>query len=323
MKDCDYLEIVKDNSVKHGAKRVLLMFSIFSMLLLAALPGFAQTLTIVAWNIESGKSTNTAVGNRIKEFQSVDVWGMSEVLNDTALRAVEIAAEDGENADFKRILGTTGGADRLGIVYNANRFTEIRRDELTDIGSGNQRAPLFAELKENSTGKRFIFMVNHLARGDNALRHEQGRKLNNWVRQQSLPVIAVGDFNFDWRVNGGDQNHDRGYDLMIADGFWAWVRPAILVRSQCAPNFDSVLDFVFVNQSARLWSGRTEILVKTGDCPANYTNDLENPDHRPVRAVFNMSDSPAPNRVDILRKIEELERQLQELKITIRSLPDN
>jgi len=309
--------------MKHHTKTILLAISAFSILLLITLSGSAQTLTIVAWNIESGKSTNNAVGNRIKEFQGVDVWGMSEVLNDTALSAVELAAEDGENADFKRVLGSTGGADRLGIVYNANRFSEVRRDNLTDIGSGNQRAPLFAELRENATGKKFIFMVNHLARGDNALRHEQGRKLSAWVQQQTLPVIAVGDFNFDWRVIGGDGNHDRGYDLMTAGGFWAWVRPATLVRSQCAANFDSVLDFVFVNQAARAWNGRTEILVKAGDCPSDYTNDLENPDHRPVRAVFNMSGNPAPNRDDILRKIEDLERQLQELKTTIRSLPDN
>lgn len=301
------------------------IFTIFATLIIfGPIQALGQSLVVVGWNIESGQSSDTAVAARIKEFQGVDIWGLSEVRNDDALRAAETAAEDGENADYKRLLSNNGGGDRLGIIYNAKRFTEQNHSELTDIGSGAQRAPLFVELKENDSGKKFIFMVNHLARGNNTLRHQQGRMLNDWVSRQTLPVIATGDYNFDWRVSNGDQSHDRGYDNMVAGGNWTWVRPAILIRSQCSPSFDSVLDFVFVNRPASAWNGRTEILTKANDCPANYESDMENPDHRPVRATFNMSGAanPTPNKDDILRKIEELERQLMDLKNTVRTMPE-
>lgn len=40
--------------------------------------------------------------------------------------------------------------------------------------------------------------------------------LNEWAENQDLPVIAVGDYNFDWEVVGGDQDHDEGFDLLTA-----------------------------------------------------------------------------------------------------------
>lgn len=294
--------------------------------LLVFIPAFGQTLQIVAWNIESGQSSDTAVAARIREFQGIDIWGMSEVRNDAALLAVEQAAEDGENADFRRILGETGGADRLGIVYNFNRFNLMRTTQLTNIGSGNQRAPLVAEFLDRQSNQRFLFMVNHLARGNNALRHQQAAALNQWVGQQTLPAIAVGDFNFDWSVANNGASRDTGFDNMIRNGAWSWVRPMQIVMSHCGANYNSILDFVFVNNLAASWNATSEILVKPGDCPVTYQDDMQNPDHRPVKAVFNLSGGAAPNgnrppinREEILRRINEMEKQLKELKTILQN----
>jgi hypothetical protein len=69
----------------------------------------AQRLVVVGWNIESGSATDVAVAQRVRRFQGVDLWGLSEVQSDASLQSFETAAEDGENgADFKRILSTTG-----------------------------------------------------------------------------------------------------------------------------------------------------------------------------------------------------------------------
>jgi hypothetical protein len=70
--------------------------------------------------------------------------------------------------------------------------------------------PLVAEFQDTRSNLRFLFMVNHLARSDNDLRRDQGQRLNDWVRTQTLPVIATGDYDFDWSVTNGDQNHDVG-----------------------------------------------------------------------------------------------------------------
>lgn len=290
--------------------------------LLLALSAYAsaQQLTVVSWNVESGGSDDQVVRSRIARFQGVDLWGLSEVASPASAGTFELGAEDGEGANFERVVSATGGGDRLAIIFNAGRFRLIRSQELSHINQGNHRAPLVAELEERATNRRFLFMVNHLARGNNALRHRQAQQLNEWVRTQTLPVVAVGDYNFDWEVNGGDTNHDRGYDNMTAGGAWTWVRPAALIKSQCSPEFDSVLDFIFVNAAAQGWAGTSEILVEPNDCdPSPRTSD-----HRPVVGRFNAAGvvgGGRPTREQLLRRIEEIERQLNQLKETVRQMP--
>jgi len=291
-----------------------------------ALPGAlaAQgTITAVSWNVESGGAQRAVVAERIRAYQEVDLWGLSEVESDQDAAAFERAAEEGEGADFRRITGTTGGTDRLSIVYDADRFTLVRHFELSDINPGMVRAPLVAHLRERATGREFLFMVNHLYRGNAQARHRQAEQLNAWGRSQTLPVIAVGDYNFDWEVNGGDAAHDRGYDNLTREGVFTWVRPATLVKTNCSPQYNSVLDFVFVNQAARGWRGESWIDVVPGDCP----DGPQKSDHRPVRAVFRpggASPEPGetpPTKAQILQRIERLEEELRALKEQVRRLP--
>jgi endonuclease/exonuclease/phosphatase family metal-dependent hydrolase len=294
-------------------------FAALALFLSAFVAASAQTLTVVSWNVESGGSDDQVIKTRIASFQGVDLWGLSEVASPASAGAFELGAEDGEDANFERIVGTTGGGDRLAIIFNADRFRRVSSQELTDINEGNHRAPLVAELEEISSGRKFLFMVNHLARGNNALRHRQGRKLNEWVRTQTLPIVAVGDYNFDWEVVGGDQDHDLGYDNMTSGGAWTWVRPATLIKTQCSPNFDSVLDFVFVNSAAQGWAGTSQIVVQPNDCdPSPQTSD-----HRPVVGRFDMAGGGEgrPTKEQLLRRIEEIERMLNQLKETVRQMP--
>jgi hypothetical protein len=126
-------------------------------------------------------------------------------------------------------------------------------------------------------------------------------RLNEWVRTQTLPVIACGDYNFDWSVTNGDQNHDVGFDRMTADNHWSWVHPATLIQSQCNPNFDSVFDFVFVNTSARPLALTSVILQEANDCG----NAEANPDHRPLRAEFELGAlAPAPTKAELLERVK-------------------
>lgn len=292
----------------------------FTLLLAGFNVTYAQQLTVVSWNVESGGSDDQTIRSRIAGFRGVDLWGFSEVASPASAATFELGAEDGESANFERVVGSTGGGDRLAIIFNAARFRLVRSQELTHINQGNHRAPLVAELEERATSRRFLFMVNHLARGNNQLRHRQAQQRNEWVRTQTLPVVAVGDYNFDWEVQGGDTNHDLGYDNMTAGGAWEWVRPATLIKSQCSPEFDSVLDFIFVNAAARGWAGSSEILVEPNDCdPSPRTSD-----HRPVAGRFNAAGGSGGGRMtreQLLRRIEEIERQLQQLKEAVRQMP--
>lgn len=244
-----------------------------------------EKLTVVSYNVESGDADPAVVGVRVADFLGVDIWGFSEVKDATWATTFEAAAAVGESAAFRSVLGTTGREDRLLIVYNDTRLQMIEHFELHRINSlRNVRSSLVARLRLRSTGQEFLFMVNHLWRGSERGRHKQAQKLNDWARGQSLPVIAVGDYNFDWDVTDGDSDHDEGYDLMTDDGVFQWTRPAQLHPSQTNPSFQSVLDFVFTAGAAQAWPARSEIIVQPGDAPDN----AQISDHRPLKAEFDL-----------------------------------
>lgn len=152
------------------------------------------------------------------------------------------------------VLGTSGDNMRLLALYDANRYDLLGGEELYAINTtGNARAPLVLHLREKSSGQEFLFMVNHLYRSRDDERIKQAQLLAEWAAAQTLPVIAVGDYNFDWAVGGGEANHDGGYDAMTQGGAWQWVRPAQLVTTECSGwpcTYNTVLDFVFTGGPA-------------------------------------------------------------------------
>jgi endonuclease/exonuclease/phosphatase family metal-dependent hydrolase len=203
-------------------------------------------------------------------------------------------------------------------VYNRERFDVVRQFELTDINiEGRVRAPLVAHFRLKPAGPELLFMVNHLYRGNAEGRHEQARLLNAWALEQTLPVIAVGDYNFDWDVLQGETVHDQGYDLLTADGIFAWIRPPHLIGTQYS--FNSVLDFVFVAGEAQRWSASSEILATDESyCPS----DQHRSDHRPVLALFELSPNgqPSPRQL-LLAHIQRLEEELSALKAMVEQMP--
>lgn len=126
-------------------------------------------------------------------------------------------------------------------------------------------------------------MVNHLYRSKAVKRHEQSTQLNRWAKIQTLPIIATGDYNYDWNLPWGEHNHDRGFDNITANGVFKWVRPAELMPTQCSFKYKSVLDFIFISDKASAWASHSEILERQENyCP----DDDKTSDHRPVLATF-------------------------------------
>jgi endonuclease/exonuclease/phosphatase family metal-dependent hydrolase len=244
-----------------------------------------QTITVAGWNVGLDDADINTIAARVAEIQGVDLWGFAEVNRTGAARNLEQAAEQGETGDFAAVTGQSGDPIRLVALYDDTRFDLLDWYEIDAINTtGNARAPLVLHLRDTTNGVEFLFMVNHLYRTRDAERLKQAQMLNDWAEQQALPVIAVGDYNFDWAVKG-DSEHDRGYDLMTADGAWKWVRPARLLTTQCSGwpcRYNSVLDFVFAAGPAQKWQAESEIVVVPGDFP----DDTAKSDHRPVLARF-------------------------------------
>jgi hypothetical protein len=280
-----------------------------------------EPLTVVGFNVESGGANFNVLAAQIEELVDVDLWGFSEVQDSAWERRFREAAAVGENASFNNIFGATGGADRLQIVYNSDHLELVRQFELHAINvGGNARAPLVGEFRDKASGQRFLFMVNHLYRSSAERRHEQARMLNGWARIQTLPVIAVGDYNFDWSVTNSEIDHDLGFDEMVADNVFAWVKPATIIKTNCSSH-NSVLDFVFVSGTAQQWSSSSSILFPE---PSYCSNEASRSDHRPMLAAFELGaptrPSPTVTKGQLLERLESIQRELDSLKRLIESL---
>ncbi len=264
-------------------------FILLVILIVALVSGCqsATQLSVIGFNVESGDADPDYLAkNYIKPIRGVDIWGFSEVLNQSWLDRFEAAIEVNNQADYQSILGTTGRGDRLAIVYNSDRLNLVNFEELHKINiGGSVRSALVAHFQIKSTQKEFLFMVNHLYRTNNQARHQQAHLLNRWAQRQQLPIIAVGDYNFDWDVKNGEVKRDQGYDLLTENGVFTWVRPQEIIATHCSSRYNSVLDFVFISSHLEPKSASSKILYPEADyCPDTPLKS----DHRPVQATVSL-----------------------------------
>jgi endonuclease/exonuclease/phosphatase family metal-dependent hydrolase len=246
-------------------------------------------LSVLAWNVESDGSDPETILQQIQALGQFDVIALSEVLPTTEALWKQ-AFKNGAV-----VMSNSGGHDRLAIAYNADVWELLRVQELDKYGEiiinpGNHRAPLIAHLKHRATGYEFMLMNNHLARGKADVRTQQALGISAWGRDQTLPLLAVGDYNFDFdfRTKSGNES----FRAFLADGVWKWVEPKTWVDTNWddrdgdgQDNYpDSMLDFVFVAGPAKAWQIECEAIVRPGDFP----DDNKTSDHRPIIAKIRL-----------------------------------
>lgn len=244
----------------------------------------------MAWNVESGGNNPNIIARQLAEFGDVDVYCLCEV----HAKNFDKYANALPNG-YVSIGSTTGGGDRLQILFNTNRFEILERKELHEhrdfeLNNGNHRSPLMVRLRDRKSSIQFIVMTNHLARRNSDLRRAQAIGLREWARDQNVAVINVGDFNLDYNFLS-----DRGNDAlpeMLRDGIWHWVKPDPLIDTNWSDpdgdgrdNYpDSMLDFAFVSGPAKDWSPKCDVVVREGDFP----DDEETSDHRPIKLTLDL-----------------------------------
>jgi predicted extracellular nuclease len=296
--------------------------TMMAMVLLAGVASVrAEEFRVLAWNVESNRpgqsqvSDAHVIGGQLTELlrspaTRAQVIALSEVEPKTVWTYRAAVAEGlGGEVDF--VTSASGGyadADSLMLVVDATRFRideviELHRyagiranftvedENSSEHGSVRGRSPLIARLHDLSRGEKFWVIVNHLARGENDLRTDQARALRRWAADRSEPVIAAGDFNFDFEFSSAKGN--PAFDAMMEEGTWTWLKPDPLVdsnwsedRKRLGPGVDSypgsILDFVFVANGAKQWKGESDVIVRAGDFP----DDDQTSDHRPIIATF-------------------------------------
>jgi endonuclease/exonuclease/phosphatase family metal-dependent hydrolase len=216
-----------------------------------------------------------------------DVFALQEVRPSTAPRYA--AAIRKAHGNYRYVTSITGRSTRLLIVYNADRlelqnFQELFVFDGMLLNDWNHRSPLVAEFRAPDTGTRFKVLNIHLARGKAKLRQEQARGLREWAKAQTLPVVAIGDFNFDYDYL--TQKGNMAFGEFVAGDVWRWVRPEELIDTNWSDrdgdgvdNYpDSCLDFAFVAGIAKNWGAESRVIVRERDFP----DDDKTADHRPV-----------------------------------------
>ncbi len=174
-----------------------------------------------------------------------------------------------------------------GIAANFN-VTETTGD---DLGELRARSPLAVHLRDRQNQSTFWVIANHLARSEADLRTAQAKMLRLWAKAHSVPIIACGDFNFDFDFKTSQGN--EGFKAMMEGDVWQWLKPDPLVDSNWSDDRrvtdrrvdrypDSILDFVFVANDAKKWKGDSDVVVRAGDFPDNDKTS----DHRPLITLF-------------------------------------
>jgi endonuclease/exonuclease/phosphatase family metal-dependent hydrolase len=241
-------------------------------------------LSILAWNVESGGADPEVIAKRLTRLDDFDIVCLSEVNPDDFQ-----TFEDAKGPDFDAVNSKTGNEDRLQIIYNQKRFELLQAVELDRHGdyvmnNGGHRSPTAVRLKDRVSGKSFVVMVNHLARGNADFRKMQAIGLREWARDQDVALINIGDFNMDYEFASGKGND--ALDEILRDNIWKWVEPKTWIDSNWwdpegdgIDNFDgSLLDFAFVAGPAKTWNPHCEVMVELGDFP----DDASTSDHRPI-----------------------------------------
>ncbi len=287
------------------------LFVAGSILLASANMAATKDYSFVTWNVENwGTSDPARNATQLRDhFDNVDIFGLVEINRDAdfALYADYVARD--ESGKYFVIPGTTGNNIRLGIFFREDKFEVIDSFELVDLQFGNGgRAPLAGHMRDKATAQEFLFVVNHFHRGNEKKRLSQAIGLREWAKTQTLPVVAVGDFNFDFDVDISVGN--VAYDAFIDGDTFKWLKPAEIVatnwsdtRPQDGKNdYNSVLDFIFVAGNGV--KGSSTILVRNNDFPDDdYTSD-----HRPIVSLVTFDGSNVSGSLDDLTPKRQTDR---------------
>lgn len=259
---------------------------VFVIGLMASHSSFADEFKILAWNVESDGADPAVIAKQLKELDGYQLYALSEVnkRNFDAFRQSLGPA-------FKSINGTHKENDHLQMIYNAEQLELIRWSEMEEHGgvkfnreNRSLRCPLLARFRDKKTDEQFQVVANHLARGNAKFRTQQAIGLREWARLQTIPTIAIGDFNFDYEFK--TMRGNEAFAQFTRDNVWKWIEPEKLIDTNWYDREGdgeddypgSMLDFAFVAGPAKGQSWKCEVIVREGDFP----DDKKTSDHRPI-----------------------------------------
>lgn len=254
---------------------------------------FSQApLNMVTWNIESGGNSPAVIARQLEDFRGYDIISLQEV-NDANRERYTRVFGDG----YGWVLSESGSRfnDHLLVLYNRSRLEALSIRELheyngvvinSNIRRTGKRSPLIIRFRDRVSGLDFYHVTVHLARSNDAQRSLEALVLRDWILDRSDPVLALGDFNFDFSFADEAGGNDA-YRLFTRDPRIDWIEPEVFLDTNYSESGgretypDSILDFAFAANTARRWDIRSKVYVRPGDFP----DTDETSDHRAVTAT--------------------------------------
>lgn len=238
----------------------------------------AGTLAVVGFNVDSDDASDDFIAAQLSRSEGIDIWGLTEVWQKQDWpETLRLGAEKGGDTEFGSLLGSTGANDRMLILYRRDRLELVASEEILEARATERHAaPLAAHFRPGD-GPEFLFVVVNFS--DQASRREQqSAGLAAWAEAQTLPVVAVGSFNFDLGIDKSDADFDR----FLASAGWNWLRPESGIGTWCG-NRGRIADNVLLGGEARSWKSDASVMYPQN----NYCPDTgRSSDHRPVLARF-------------------------------------
>lgn len=239
----------------------------------------AEPLTVVGFNVDSGDASDQVIALQMTESRGVDIWGLGDIWPDGGwVEKMHEAAQAAEQLEYGVLVGETGGAARLMLLYRSDRLELLDSEELLAARGGKREAaPLIAHLRL-AGAEEFLVLLVQLADGAKR-RATQTAALADWASGQTLPVVALGTFSFG--LNEGEGPDEEMQRFLAASG-WRWLRPAQDRDTTCNRG-GQIDDFVLIGGAATGWNGRAEVMFPQSNyCP----DDSRTSSHRPVQARF-------------------------------------
>ncbi|MFK7767101.1 MAG: endonuclease/exonuclease/phosphatase family protein [Mariniblastus sp.] len=257
----------------------------------SAVHGTATTAAykIFSWNVESNGAEAKTICQQLKQLNMADKY---DIVALTEVLPADLSKfRSALGTHYKYIYSKSGNNDKMQLLYNENKFEKVRQIDLNEINiSQRYRAPMALHLKDRTSDVEFMVMVNHLARGKAKIRQQQATMLVEWARDQTLPIFAVGDYNFDFVFE--TEKGNPAFVNFLKDNIWRWVKPTEFIDTNWYDNPEepdgkddypgSMLDFAFVAGPAKEWDSTCNVIVREGDFPDNEKTS----DHRPFELLI-------------------------------------
>jgi len=173
-------------------------------LLLASIPtvATAEPLRVITWNVESGGAKPAVIAQQLAELPQSSIFTLQEVAAGDINR-YGAAIRKAHGKSYRYFASWTGRNDRLVIAFDESQlrlldWREVFRYGDSDLNDWRHRSPLICLFEHKDSRQKFYLVTVHLARGNAKLRKSQATGLRKWASRVRQPVIAVGDFNFDY-----------------------------------------------------------------------------------------------------------------------------